>query len=63
MKDIDLLKTIIGMVGNNLSLDLKKYFDIIMKRINMADAYPAALPIDPSIKYSVYLIILTKIIL
>lgn len=56
MKDIGPLKTILGMEvtrkGNTLSLGLKKYFDIIMKRFNMADAYPAAVPIDPNIKYS-----------
>ena len=57
MKDIGTLTTILGVEvihGNNiLSLGPKKYFDINMKRFKMTDVYPAAIPINPNIKYSV----------
>lgn len=39
--------------GKLLSLGLRKYFEIIMKRFKMTNVYPAAIPIDPKIQYSV----------
>ncbi|CAN0448264.1 unnamed protein product, partial [Ectocarpus fasciculatus] len=54
MKDLGPLTTILGMeVVKTLSLGLKKYFEIIMRRFKMTDAYPAAVPINSDIKYSV----------